>query len=84
MKFGFYADIWLRRCATIRMVVGSTPCEVIEFILMYLILPAPLGLGVHSASNRNEYQKQTKMFVGSRARPMRRTDNLIAICEAII
>jgi hypothetical protein len=26
-------------------------------ILSYLILPAALGLGVHSASNRNEYRK---------------------------
>jgi hypothetical protein len=25
---------------------------------IYLILPAALGLGVHSASNTNEYQKQ--------------------------
>jgi hypothetical protein len=25
---------------------------------IYLILSAALGLGVHSASNRNEYQKQ--------------------------
>jgi hypothetical protein len=25
---------------------------------IYLFLPAALGLGVHSASNRNEYQKQ--------------------------
>jgi hypothetical protein len=25
---------------------------------IYLILPAALGSGVHSASNRNEYQKQ--------------------------
>jgi hypothetical protein len=27
---------------------------------MYLILPAIPGPGVHSASNRNEYQKQKK------------------------
>jgi hypothetical protein len=25
---------------------------------IYLILPAAIGLGVYSASNRNEYQKQ--------------------------
>jgi hypothetical protein len=29
---------------------------------MYLILPAALGTAVHSASNRNEYQKQKKRF----------------------
>jgi hypothetical protein len=34
------------------------------FFSMYLILPAGLGPGVYSASNRNEYQKQKKMFLG--------------------
>jgi hypothetical protein len=29
------------------------------FFLIYLILSAVLGPGVHSASNRNEYQKHT-------------------------
>jgi hypothetical protein len=28
------------------------------WVSIYLILPAALGPGVHSASNRNEYQKQ--------------------------
>jgi hypothetical protein len=28
-----------------------------DFFLIYLILPAALGPGVYSASNRNEYQK---------------------------
>jgi hypothetical protein len=32
--------------------------EVNEVFSIYLILPAALGLGVHSASNRNGYQKQ--------------------------
>jgi hypothetical protein len=31
---------------------------------IYLILLAPLGPGVHSASNRNEYQKQKKNVSG--------------------
>jgi hypothetical protein len=31
---------------------------------IYLILPAALGFRDHSASNRNEYQKQRKMFLG--------------------
>jgi hypothetical protein len=29
-----------------------------DFFSIYLILPAALGPGVHSASNRKEYQKQ--------------------------
>jgi hypothetical protein len=36
---------------------GSSPDEV-QFFSIYLILPAALGPGVYSASNRNEYQKQ--------------------------
>jgi hypothetical protein len=36
---------------------GLIPDEVI-FFLIYLILPAALGPGVYSASDRNEYQKQ--------------------------
>jgi hypothetical protein len=31
---------------------------------MYLILPAALGPGVDSASDRNEYQKHTKNVSG--------------------
>jgi hypothetical protein len=40
----------------------------------------PWGL---RASNRNEYQKQ-KMFLGRKVWPVRRTDNLTAICEPIV
>jgi hypothetical protein len=39
--------------------------------------------GFYSASNRNEYQKQKIMFLGSKARPVRKADNLTAICEPI-
>jgi hypothetical protein len=35
---------------------------------IYLILPATIGPGVCSVSNRNEYQKQKNIFSGSRAR----------------
>jgi hypothetical protein len=49
---------WLRHYTASQKVAGSRPdgCEWIFSI--YLILPAELGPGVHSASNRNEYQKQ--------------------------
>jgi hypothetical protein len=46
------------------------------FFSIYLIPSAALGLGIHSASNRNEYQKQKIAFLGSRARPMRWADNI--------
>jgi hypothetical protein len=42
---------------TNRKVAGSRPDEVKDFLSSYLILPAALGPGVYSASNRNEYQK---------------------------
>jgi hypothetical protein len=51
---------------------------------MYLILAAALGLVVHSAFNRNEYQKQKIMFLGNKKLPVRRVDNLTAICEPIV
>jgi hypothetical protein len=51
---------------------------------MYLILPAALGPGVYTASNRNEYGNRKVMFLGSRARAVRRADNLTAICEPIV
>jgi hypothetical protein len=53
--------------------------------LIYLILPAALGPGVDSASNRNEYQesflkkKKKKKKPGGKVRPARRADNLAAI-----
>jgi hypothetical protein len=50
---------------------------------IYLTLPAELGSEIHSASDRNEYKKE-KNVSGSRARPVRRADNLTAICEPIV
>jgi hypothetical protein len=41
-------------------VAGSKPDEANELFSIYLILPAALGLGVYSSSNRSEYQKQTQ------------------------
>jgi hypothetical protein len=45
---------------------------------IYLIPPAELGPGVHSAFNGNEYQKQ-KNVSGSKVRPV-----LTAISEPIV
>jgi hypothetical protein len=36
----------------------------VNFFSIYLILPAALGPGVHSASNSNEYQKQKNKISG--------------------
>jgi hypothetical protein len=51
---------------------------------IYVILLAALNLGVHSASNRQEYQKQKNNVSGSKARPVHRADNLAAFCELIV
>jgi hypothetical protein len=53
----------LRHYATNRKVVGSRPNEVNEYSYICLILPTALGPGVHTACNRNEYQKQKKKSV---------------------
>jgi hypothetical protein len=77
-----HAVAWLKHCATSRKVPGSSLDEVIDFFFSVdLILPTALGLGVYSASNRNEYQK---MFLASKARPARKSDNLIAICKPTV
>jgi hypothetical protein len=55
---------WLRHYITSRKVAGSRLDKVTEFFSIYLILPAALGPGVHSASNRNEYQKQRNNVSG--------------------
>jgi hypothetical protein len=47
--------------------VSSIPDEVIELFSIYLIIPATLGLGVHSDSNSNEYQKQKSTITGEQS-----------------
>jgi hypothetical protein len=54
----------LRHYVTSRKVTGSRPDEVNDFFSIYLIVPAALGPGVYSASNRNEYQKQKNNVSG--------------------
>jgi hypothetical protein len=54
------------------------------FFTIYLILPGALVPEDYLASNRNEYQKQKKMFLGSRARLARKAENLAAIYEPIV
>jgi hypothetical protein len=77
-------SVVLRHYATSQKVAGLGSLEVNAFFPIYLILPAALGPGVYSASNRNEYQEQRKMFLRSRSRPVRRADNLTAICVPIV
>jgi hypothetical protein len=62
---GASGSIVVRHCATSWKVTGSRPNEVSFSI--YLILPATLGPGVYSASNRNEYQKQRNNVSGEQS-----------------
>jgi hypothetical protein len=43
---------------------------------IYILLPAALGPVVHSATNRNEYQKQKNNVSGSRAGQVLSADSL--------
>jgi hypothetical protein len=62
--------------------MGPRPVEVNEFFSIYLILPATLSPGVHSASNSKTVKK--KMFLGSGVWPVHRADNLNAVCEQTV
>jgi hypothetical protein len=57
-----------------------------DFFKFNLILLAAQSPGIYSASNRNEHQKEkyNVRVEGSRVRPVRRADNLTAICELIV
>jgi hypothetical protein len=44
--------------ATSRKAAGSTPDVVIEYFLLYLVLPAAVIPGVYSASNRYKYNNK--------------------------
>ena len=55
---------WLRCCATNRKVVGSIPAGVSGFFIDIKSFRSHYGLGVDSASNRNEYQDY---FLGVKA-----------------
>jgi hypothetical protein len=43
---------------------GFETSWVTDFFSIYLILPAALGPGIYSVSNRNEYQKHKKTVSG--------------------
>jgi hypothetical protein len=61
------AALWLRHYAASQKVEGPRPHLVNEVFSIHLILPAALGPGLHSASNRNEYQKQKNNVSGEQS-----------------
>jgi hypothetical protein len=60
----FLSFTWVIWQVTSQKITGSRPFDVSEFFSIYRILPAALGPGVYSASNRNEYQKQKSNVSG--------------------
>ena len=48
---------WLKCCATNRKVAGSIPASVSGFFIDIKSFRSHYGLGVESASKRNEYQE---------------------------
>jgi hypothetical protein len=76
MQFVLHLCGWLRPCATSRKVVGSIPDEIIDCFSIYLFLQPHYGPRVHSASFRNDYQKNLSR---DKAGPARKTENPTAI-----
>jgi len=61
---GTEVELWLRCCATNRKVAGSIPAGAIGNFMDINSFRSHYGLGVDSASNRNEYQDY---FLGIKA-----------------
>jgi hypothetical protein len=64
--------------------VGSRTDEVNGFFSNYLTLPTSLGQGFTQPVTEISTTSRKIMFLESRARPVRRADNLTAICEPIV
>jgi hypothetical protein len=74
MELGGFKDLpdtnW--RLVSSRHVSSRLACSPVlsdenELFSMYIILPAALGPGVYSASNRNEYHKQKNYVSGEQS-----------------
>jgi hypothetical protein len=64
--------------AACRKVAGLNTAEVIEFLSIYLILPAVLGPEVYSTSNKKNSTRGTnKKCLESKARPALKAGNVI-------
>ena len=64
LKRGTAVAQWLRCCATNRKVAVSIPASVSEFFIDIISFRSHYGLGVDSASYRNDYQEH---FLGVKA-----------------
>jgi hypothetical protein len=77
---------WLRYCATSRKVADSIPDEVNElFFSIYLILPATtMALEFTQPLTEWIIGSRKIMFLGSRARPARKSDIVTDVCEPTV
>jgi hypothetical protein len=78
--FVFAASVIKWHYATIRKIAGSIPYAM-NYFFMYLILPAALDLEFTQPLIEMSTRNRKIMFLGSRARPMRKANNLAAVCK---
>jgi 2-keto-3-deoxy-L-rhamnonate aldolase RhmA len=71
---------WLRCCATNRKVAGSIPDGVIGIFQRHNPSDCTMALGVNSASNRNEYQKDFQ-GVNAEVRKAEKLTNFLCRCH---
>jgi hypothetical protein len=67
----------------IMLQAGRSRVQVPMRWILSVYLQPHYGPGVDSASNRNEYQESSRGG-GGKGRPVRKADNLTAICEPIV
>jgi hypothetical protein len=85
LKYMMYGAAEMTCYSVHRNVTGSKQNEVNEFFSICLIRPAALGEGGFTQPLTEMSTRSRKiMFLGSRARPVRRADNLTSICEPIV
>jgi hypothetical protein len=73
-------DFWLRLYATSRKVGGLIPDEVIGFFN----LPNPSSRTMTLESDKPLTEMSTRNLAGGKGRPVRKADNLTAICEPTV
>jgi hypothetical protein len=61
---------------------GSNPDEVIDVLIFRN--PSSRTMALEFTHPLTDYQKQTKIFLGSRARPARKVNNFAVIYEPVI
>jgi hypothetical protein len=74
------SGVCLRHYATSRKIAGSISDEVIGFLNLPDSSSRTMALGL----TQPPIEMSTRKFLGGKKRPVRRADNLTAICEPIV